>query len=205
MINLYLVRHGESEGNLDHSIYEKVPNEEVNLTKKGIREIKKTAKQIKKNLNRSSIYLITSPFRRTMNSSKIIAKELNIKENLIIQEPLLSEVSYGFATGADNLYSYINASPIERRLARQNYIHYYPERGESQLDLFVRVGLFVCKYDKFSLCSDWIIVSHAGVCASLHAYLVNDPPKENTPWWKNGQARKYVINHHMFAKELTLD
>lgn len=72
-INIYLVRHGESEGNLDPTLYQKVPDHAVPLSERGRRQAADAgrflAEHFFKNPPRTPVRLWTSPYARTRQTA----------------------------------------------------------------------------------------------------------------------------------------
>lgn len=70
---IILVRHGESEGNADHTLYRTKPDNLVNLTEFGRQEAVGAGKrieeifQVRGNVNR--VHLVVSPFERTLQTA----------------------------------------------------------------------------------------------------------------------------------------
>lgn len=70
-MKLYLVRHGETEGNLQNFFQ----TAETQLTKTGIDQAKRVAKRLK---NKKADIIYSSTHFRTMETSKIISKEIEL-------------------------------------------------------------------------------------------------------------------------------
>ncbi len=90
----YILRHGHSEKNSDGDkpeiISSRLEHDKYHLTKKGIDQIKKIAKQLNK---RGGVdIIVTSPFFRAKETAKIIADELGIK---IQVENVIGEIDHG--------------------------------------------------------------------------------------------------------------
>jgi len=52
---IILIRHGESEGNLDSSLYKTTPDYALKLTQKGVSQAKQAGKEIKSLIDDESI------------------------------------------------------------------------------------------------------------------------------------------------------
>lgn len=95
-MRIFLIRHGESEQNVNGC--SAVPDPDVCLTEKGKKQANETGKKLKKYLKEHDISLDNarmwvSPYLRTMETSEIINKHLNIKD--VFQDPRIVEKDFG--------------------------------------------------------------------------------------------------------------
>ena len=95
MSNLILVRHGQSEWNLENRFTGWV---DVNLAAKGRLEACKAGELIKKQKIKID-YFFTSYQKRAIDTLKLILNTLRIKDNQIIKAWQLNERHYGSLTG----------------------------------------------------------------------------------------------------------
>lgn len=94
-MKLILVRHGESQWNLENRF---TGWEDVSLTEEGIKEAKFAAKQInKEKLIVNSIH--TSILKRAIDSANIIADNIGYEKNKIIKDWHINERHYGALQG----------------------------------------------------------------------------------------------------------
>ncbi|NQU29757.1 MAG: histidine phosphatase family protein, partial [Anaerolineae bacterium] len=77
---IILIRHGESEGNVDREQYGKIPDFSLNLTKKGIDQARKAGAEIKNIIGAETVGVYLSPFYRTRQTLKYLRE--NIEENI---------------------------------------------------------------------------------------------------------------------------
>ena len=68
---IYLVRHGESEGNVDKKVYRDVPDWKIELTQKGQEQASEAARQLDSSISRSTIMYV-SPWVRTKQTAQPI-------------------------------------------------------------------------------------------------------------------------------------
>ncbi len=94
IINLYFVRHGETDYNVEGRF---IGVSDQPLNKNGIEQAKKTAKLLKK-INPKYDLILTSPLKRASQTAEMISKEFN-PELPIIVEDLLKERNYGVFEG----------------------------------------------------------------------------------------------------------
>ena len=95
---IILVRHGQSEANLDPKVYSNTPNNKINLTEKGEKEAREVAERIQKIINpKDTLKFYVSSYRRaiqTYNQIEYIFKQKNYIFDTQI-EPLLKEQEFG--------------------------------------------------------------------------------------------------------------
>lgn len=134
---IYLVRHGESEGNVDYESYAKKPDYQLMLTPKGIEQATMDAGvKMKKLLGDSKVMCYVSPLWRTRMTFQCICTNLN-KENLTIrEEPRLREQEWGHQRPVEES----NRLDAERSLYGTFY--YRLPDGESCADVYDRIGSF---------------------------------------------------------------
>ena len=92
---IILIRHGESEGNADNSLYETTQDFALKLSPAGVEQAKKAGRQIKEVIGDDSIYLYLSPYHRTRETYQYISE--SIKENITkaVEDPRLREQDWG--------------------------------------------------------------------------------------------------------------
>lgn len=62
---IILVRHGESAGNADDTVYEREPDHALALTETGWAQAAETGKRLREVLGRERVSVYVSPYRRT--------------------------------------------------------------------------------------------------------------------------------------------
>ncbi len=90
---IVLVRHGESEGNNDDSIYERVPDHALALTERGVRQAEETGEHLRKLFGQERISAYVSPYRRTHQT--LAAFRLDPALIRVREEPRLREQDWG--------------------------------------------------------------------------------------------------------------
>lgn len=98
---IILVRHGESEGNVDETAYTKVPDPQIALTEKGHAEAEACGKRIRELIDKDGVadwqvYFYVSPYRRTLETLRSLAKAFE-KQRIagVREEPRLREQDFG--------------------------------------------------------------------------------------------------------------
>ncbi len=204
-MKLILVRHGESQGNVDHDVYKNTRNCDIKLSERGVDQCNNIANLLSENLEteEGAISIFSSPFRRAVDTASIIIKELNRPYIKLRKHFLLCEQDYGTALGCDSLDDFCATNEKEKLLYDQaGAVNYTIPRGESLRDVYVRCGLFMERNIWFPSSDCVIIVAHKGTCNMLEAYLLNDGDPKMGRWW-NAEARVYsVCSSDRFAELL---
>ena len=86
---IILVRHGESEGNVDESVYERVPDHRLNLTERGVEQAQHTGEVLRALLDGHSVEAYVSPYLRTRQTFKALGLPVAPRDVRI--EPRLRE------------------------------------------------------------------------------------------------------------------
>ncbi|MGL1893255.1 MAG: histidine phosphatase family protein [Spirochaetaceae bacterium] len=156
MVNLYLIRHGECEGNGTYI----GRGSDVLLTDFGTEQIKKIDNI--KNVD----YFYTSPMKRSVLTSDILSKQIGLKATPVIG---LEEIDFGDWEGLS--FSDINNQSSEKYTKWINDpINNRPPNGETLIDLKTRVlssfpdiNRLVADNKSYNI----IIVSHKGPLSIL--------------------------------------
>ena len=84
---LILVRHGESQGNRDSSIYATVPDHAIELTDKGRKQARHCGEELREIIGmKEKLICFVSPFRRSRETCQLICEAFP-KENILkVQE-----------------------------------------------------------------------------------------------------------------------
>jgi broad specificity phosphatase PhoE len=157
-----MVRHGESEGNRERRF---TISSEVGLTEMGVRQAYEAARRIAA-LFKPQI-IVSSPFRRARQTSEIIARELNLEIETVLD---LHERDLGCLKGHsyDDLRALVLKDPAYDPARGWSW---KPEGGESYEDVRERVVAAVeqllLRYPRDEI----VIVSHGGVMLSVWAHI----------------------------------
>jgi broad specificity phosphatase PhoE len=98
-----LVRHGQSEGNVDESAYTRIPDNKISLTETGWNQAVRCGKQIRKLIETDGcddwkVYFYVSPYKRTLQTLKGIG--MAFERDRIVgvrEEPRLREQDFGLS------------------------------------------------------------------------------------------------------------
>lgn len=155
-MKLFLIRHGQSEANVDCNVYQTTPDFNIDLTLKGINQALTVSSKLKDKLNTNeTALLIHSPWHR----AKLTAQYINEKVNLNIKEcPLIYEQFY---KPSFNSLSTEHTSYTEESLSFGKY--WYKEGNmESYNDCYQRAVKFymLLKTGYYKYVQQLVIVSH---------------------------------------------
>ncbi|XP_077248186.1 phosphoglycerate mutase-like protein AT74 isoform X2 [Tasmannia lanceolata] len=99
---IILVRHGQSEGNVDESVYTMVPDPEIGLTQKGWKDSEECGRKIRDLIEKDQvddwkIYFYASPYERTLQTVRGLGKVFERDRIVAVrEEPRLREQDFGF-------------------------------------------------------------------------------------------------------------
>ena len=136
MKRIILIRHGESEGNKDHTIYRTKPDHAIELTEFGKQQAIEVGKQLKELLNPNETnILISSTYTRALQTSFKIIAEAHECIDSVRESVLLREQEQGDSYKMDIL-------PIERERKKIGKWYYRYPNGESAVDVYQRLLMF---------------------------------------------------------------
>ena len=159
MSKLFLIRHAESEGNVDKSVYYEKHDSEIVITENGHAQAKACATQLLQLIGDKSIDIYASSYTRALQTSQYVFDALQQDGQRLVtmqENPLLRERDWGSLRDiVDN-----------RHLKKEAHFNFYyrPDHGESYADAYARVFSFFthlrCIRHQKSYKSDIVIVSH---------------------------------------------
>ena len=135
---IFLIRHGESEANIDQKIHQHVPDNKVQLTTLGKEQADKAAIYLKEfmtinKLNPKQCKMWISPHDRARQTAARVIIETGI--TLIREEPRIREQDFG---------NFHDVAEKEMKV-RDNYgkFYYRFDNGEAGADVYDRVSTFM--------------------------------------------------------------
>jgi broad specificity phosphatase PhoE len=134
-LRIALVRHAESEANLDKSIFERVPDHAIPLTERGREQAAKTGQDLRELFDDEPVHVYVSPYKRALQT--LAALGLDELIQTVREEPRLREQDWG---------NFQDIEDIERqKRARDQYGHFFYRftHGESGADVYDRVSSFL--------------------------------------------------------------
>jgi broad specificity phosphatase PhoE len=139
---IILVRHGESEGNADHTLWRKKADNSIDLSSNGVKEAEHAGEQVEKifktydhdeNLpNIKRVHLIVSPFERTLQTSIFMRPPFDHRIVRTEVEPRIREQEFGNLQGDE----FERFREEQRSVGR--FWYRFPT-GESGADVYDRV------------------------------------------------------------------
>jgi len=135
---IFLVRHGQSLGNVDSTAYGRIPDNKVPLTDEGHEQATSAGEALARLIGEDeSILALVSPYLRTIETLVDIRKGLGDRVKKVIHEPNLREQDFGNFQDPDQM----NGS-IKERQRFGRFFYRFPH-GESGADVYSRVESFM--------------------------------------------------------------
>lgn len=145
---IILVRHGESEGNLDDSMYTRTPDHQIGLTPEGMKQAEECGRKIRRIIEQGNeeavaapdwrVYFYVSPYQRTLCTLKGIGRAFERERIIGVREEVrLREQDFG------NFQEEERMKIIKQTRARFGRFFYRFPEGESAADVFDRVSSFL--------------------------------------------------------------
>lgn len=187
---VYLIRHGESEGNANHAVYESVPDWAVPLTEKGKEDSYQLGMDMAKKLDQfrnANPIVFVSPFVRTQQTFEYWKHGWDDKNGFDItdirEESLLREQRWGKGSRRD----------VSQRTKYGTYFYEF-ENGESVADVDDRIATFLLLYNKLQFQRDVIIFAHGMTNRVLLKRLTNSTARELETWKTMKNAEYWKVN-----------
>lgn len=164
---IILVRHGQSEGNADKSVYTTIPDHRVKLTTKGHQQALEAGAEIRDIIGSETVQVYVSPLIRTRQTFEGIAK--GIQHNIVdvLEDPRIREQEYGHLRSDDQLKEIL----ADRRAYGKFY--YRLPNGESPADVYDRLSTFMESmhraFERPNFPENALIVSHG---AAIRVFLM---------------------------------
>lgn len=133
---IILLRHGESEGNIDHTIYAVKPDHRLSLSPNGRRQAAEAGLKLKEIIGQERVAVYASPYTRTMETLQEVSMSgLNIVR--LYEEPRLREQEWG------NFRSPEETEKCQEIRYKYGIFFYRFPDGESGADVYDRVSTFL--------------------------------------------------------------
>lgn len=155
---IILVRHGESEANVDPGVYARVPDWRIALTANGVEQAREAGRKIVGLIGNESFGVFSSPYVRTEQTKNAMLEGMGREPVFDYQDPTLREQEYGNMPPTDE-----NEANRAFRKKFGYFFYRFPE-GESCADVYDRMALFLDtlyrRFDRPNCPANIIIVSH---------------------------------------------
>ena len=132
---IILIRHGQSEGNVNKSVYNVKPDYSVNLTDVGREQAYRAGVHLKEIIGEETICAYVSPYYRTKQTFEEIKKSINF--DFYREDPRLREHEW-----ASKLIDRSKLE-LERECKEYGVFYYRFEHGESCADVYDRLSTFL--------------------------------------------------------------
>jgi broad specificity phosphatase PhoE len=180
MNSIFLVRHAQSQSNVDNTLLHSITNMKIQLTEIGRRQAKEAGIFLNNHLKDKTICLWNSPFTRTRQTAEIIYNELTDVLNKTKKESVyLVERNFGLVDAQSNYFEHPN---------NKAFINYYdfhqssgdtffakPPLGESPFEMSMRMHQFYLHHILTEPDVNHIIVSHGASLRGLNLMVKNLP------------------------------
>jgi broad specificity phosphatase PhoE len=134
---IILIRHGQSEGNVDKSLFESKQDYALNLTEEGIEQAKQAGKQIQAMIGQESLHVYISPYYRTRETFRYIQESLQTNVVKVFEDPRIREQDWGHLRNPD-----VTDGIRQERYGFSTFYYRIPD-GESGADVYDRVSSFL--------------------------------------------------------------
>lgn len=177
---IILVRHGESEGNLDGTAYTITPDNKIPLTQLGIQQSKIAGQQIRRVISDDDtrfnwkVYFYVSPYERTRATLREIGRSF-CRESVIgaREEVRVREQDFGNFQESERMKTI-----KETRERYGRFFYRFPE-GESAADVFDRVSSKIISSNFFSaqlctyvfVCLMHILFAFSSFCCGIYDFV----------------------------------
>lgn len=201
---IILVRHGESEGNVDPNKYMIFHDHKIKLTDNGVKQAINAGKEIKKIIKNDPLNVYVSPYIRTKETWEGIKKGLN-RNNITLEfDPRIREQEHKIFKTKEQ------RTNIFKEQKKFSKFFYRFGNGESGADVHSRVCSFLnelaIKRVVFKERKDYLIVSHAITLSSMLMKFLNLSIDEFDQLIQPEKCSPIVLKTKDFKKvELDLD
>jgi broad specificity phosphatase PhoE len=134
---IFLVRHGQSHGNVDETLYSLTPDHAMELTELGIEQARVAGRFLRERIGDKPVHCFLSPYTRASQTLSQIVTAFDSSKFAIREDPLLREQEFGNFQDVE----LIRRSKAERR--RYGRFWYRFANGESGADVHNRAADFL--------------------------------------------------------------
>ena len=131
---IILIRHGESQANVDKYLFGKVPDYTIELTEKGKGQAVDAGKRLKELVQDESLYFYVSPFWRARSTFECLVSSFPRHQFVFSEEPRLREQEWGYLRSSKEF----DEICCERR--EYGTFYYRIPGGEAGSDVYDRIN-----------------------------------------------------------------
>ncbi|MDP3277328.1 MAG: histidine phosphatase family protein [Deltaproteobacteria bacterium] len=134
---IILLRHAQSEGNVDDTLFVTKADHQMELTPEGRDQARAAAKSLATQLHGESVHCYVSPYARTRQTLDCVREALGEQVVRVYEEPRLREQEWGNFQVREHV--------LAQKAARDSFGHFFYRfaHGESGADVFDRVSTFL--------------------------------------------------------------
>ena len=200
---IILVRHGNSVANNNYDILQRVPDNKVHLSEKGIKQAKEAGQRLKQIIGNESIQFYVSPYTRTKETYENIMESFKDNYTECIYVTSLREQEYG------NLQREMDKQFEEQK--KVGVFFYRFVNGESGADVHARMSIFLQYLFRRILSIDYhsfdniVIVSHELTIKFFMMNFMNLPVTELDNIKKIDNAQFWTLEKNEYGKYILID
>lgn len=155
---IILIRHGESQANVDKYLFGRVPDYTIELTEKGRGQATEAGKRLKELVRDESVYFYVSPFWRARSTFEGVASAFPKEQFRYSEEPRLREQEWGYLRCQEDF----DKICLERR--EYGTFYYRIPGGEAGSDVYDRIndllGSLYRDFSKDGFPENCVLVTH---------------------------------------------
>ncbi|MEO1205624.1 MAG: histidine phosphatase family protein [Pseudomonadota bacterium] len=161
---IYCIRHGQTDWNAEQRYQGQA---DIPLNDLGRRQAARNGLALREaDVDLSEAHFVASPLGRTMETMRIVRREMGLKPDDFSTDPRIREVHYGHWEGQllTDLPK-IDPEGMKNRVA--DPFNWCPKDGESYADLMERIIPWVEELDRTT-----VVATHGGISRALRGYLL---------------------------------
>ncbi|HPF02242.1 MAG TPA: histidine phosphatase family protein [Bacteroidales bacterium] len=155
---IFLVRHGESQGNEKPELHSEKPDYTMELTHQGLLQASEVGAKLRDLIKEETVFFYISPFWRTRSTAEQIARHFQRERCMFREEPRLREQEWGHLRPKEE------TDILEEKRDSYSTFYYRLPDGESGADVYDRVsdffGTLHRDFEKEDFPDNVIIVTH---------------------------------------------
>lgn len=165
MKKLYLVRHAQSQSNVDYEVLQKTPNPAINLSEAGRMQAAQAGRYLQSTLGPSVVW--NSPYYRTRETAKAIKSQLT---DYIERESIhIAERQFGLVDDVADYKTIYRDEANHYSLHSKHKVNFFarPPLGESPYDMCLRLDQFINTEIETSTHDTHVAVTHGAAIRGI--------------------------------------
>lgn len=131
---IILIRHGESEANVDRYLFGRVPDYTIELTERGRQQAEEAGRKLHELVGDEAMHFYVSPFWRARSTFECVASAFPRKQFTYNEEPRLREQEWGYLRDNEEF------DKICRERRDYGTFYYRIPGGEAGTDVYDRIN-----------------------------------------------------------------